>query len=526
MCSKFELKDKIKRDILVIWLLEVQLSELAELRRSTSKQDQEVSLAGHKEHLAKKLREELCCFLNRTVVYECILDNKIAVYRLMSTHVDFDTYLFLANKLKDYEVVVKVHFLQNEYQTALEVAASQPNPQLLYKYAQDFFDNIPKLFIKTLIEMKDTIKPNQVITAFFKCSQSAEKIATAFAYLNFVVNNGCSDRTVHDFLIKLIADYKPKQLLDHLKKFGKSRELVKYDAERALRLCLEKKFDECSVFLYCLEGQYEDAVDKALTIDLKLAKECAKELDSDETSDLFLFNPDVEQSFGTQKVSKETKKKVWLKIVNHMIQNGAEVGECTEILKESGNVLRIQDILPLFPEFTKIEHFKQPLCECLKEQSKQITELQKDIHQATENVNQIRAQAEKMASNILVVKRGDKCVVCSTTLLQSPFFAFNCKHFFHQDCLVEYLEKIFTERERKVYNKMKEHEKSLKSEISLKTGKEQDDAEITLASLREKMHSFMCRECPYCSQQRIIQLLQTPLISEEDYEKVSADWVL
>ncbi|CAD5217956.1 unnamed protein product [Bursaphelenchus xylophilus] len=521
-------KDKVKRDILVIWLLEVQLSELAELRRSASKQDQEgpTSPIGHKEQLAKKLREELFCFLNRTVVYECVLDNRAAVYRLISTHVDFDTYLFLANKLKDHEVVVKVHLLQGEFEAALEVAASQPTPQLLYKYAQDFFDNLPKLFLKTLIEQKENIRPNQVITAFFNCSQSPEKVATAFAYLNFVVNEGKADRTTLDFLIKLLAEYKPKQLLENLKKFGKSREFVKYDVERALRLCLEKKLDECAVFLYCLEGLYEDAVEKALSIDIKLAKECAKELDTDENPDLFLLGGEVDINFGTQKVSKETKKRVWLKIVKHMIQNGAEVGECTAILKESGNVLRIQDILPLFPEFTKIEHFKQPLCEFLKEHSKQISELQKEIHQRTECGAQLRSQTEKSSTNILVVKSGDKCAICSANLLLAPFFAFNCRHFFHQDCLIEYLEGIFTEKEKKLYSKMKEHEKSLKTEIALKSGKDRLETEQTLAKLRQKMTQFTCRECPFCSQQRIMQLLQTPLISEEEYEKISADWVL
>jgi hypothetical protein len=55
-----------------------------------------------------------------------------------------------------------------------------------------------------------------------------------------------------------------------------------------------------------------------------------------------------------------------------MIQQNYDVSQCMELLKESNNVIKIQDILTFFPEFTKIEHFKQPLCDCLKEHALKI----------------------------------------------------------------------------------------------------------------------------------------------------------
>lgn len=47
-----------------------------------------------------KLREELYCFLNRPIVYESIYENRSSVYRMITSHVDFETELYLANKLK------------------------------------------------------------------------------------------------------------------------------------------------------------------------------------------------------------------------------------------------------------------------------------------------------------------------------------------------------------------------------------------------------------------------------------------
>lgn len=43
-----------------------------------------------------------------------------------------------------------------------------------------------------------------------------------------------------------------------------------------------------------------------------------------------------------------------------------------KLLNESSGALKIQDVLAYFPEFTKIEHFKEPIIECLKEQSGRI----------------------------------------------------------------------------------------------------------------------------------------------------------
>lgn len=72
-------------------------------------------------------------------------------------------------------------------------------------------------------------------------------------------------------------------------------------------------------------------------------------------------------------IEKKRAKKfvliLFTNIARHMIQNNEEIAACICLLKESNDVLEIQDILTYLPEFVKIEHFKEPLCECLKEHS-------------------------------------------------------------------------------------------------------------------------------------------------------------
>ena len=43
-----------------------------------------------------------------------------------------------------------------------------------------------------------------------------------------------------------------------------------------------------------------------------------------------------------------------------------------DFLQESGDLLKNEDILPFFPDFVTIDHFKDALCESLAEYIKQI----------------------------------------------------------------------------------------------------------------------------------------------------------
>ena len=175
---------RVQRDILIIWLLEIQLSELAELRRnaankeSTDDGEQTPSFSfSQKGSQIKKLREELYCFVNRQIVTESISENRAAIYRLITTHVDFETQLYVANKLKDYDVVVKIYLLQNDYKKALEIIASQSDSTLYYKYAEDLFEHAPREFVATLVNAAGLVnKPSQIISIFFNCYGSMEKV--------------------------------------------------------------------------------------------------------------------------------------------------------------------------------------------------------------------------------------------------------------------------------------------------------------------------------------------------------------
>lgn len=51
------------------------------------------------------------------------------------------------------------------------------------------------------------------------------------------------------------------------------------------------------------------------------------------------------------------RKKLWLSIAKHVIQENKDTKGALEFLKQS-NLLKIEDILPFFPDFVLIDDFK------------------------------------------------------------------------------------------------------------------------------------------------------------------------
>uniref|UniRef100_A0A915DBF1 Vacuolar protein sorting-associated protein 18 homolog n=1 Tax=Ditylenchus dipsaci TaxID=166011 RepID=A0A915DBF1_9BILA len=586
-------EDKVRRDILVIWLLEIQLGELAELRRNHSQEEDVLDGVGSgasnpsskdtitaRASEVKKLREELYCFLNRSIVNESINNNRPVVYRMISSHVDFETQLHLANKLKveschnvtlgttlgcrysgsrvilrDYDVVLKILLLQRNYKQVLEVLVQQTNAQFFYKYAPELITQMPMELVKALIENKRILQPTHLLPVFYKCFDTnmadftkkldPKVLAATFYYLDHVVGVPGSakvDLTVHNFYIQLHATFKPTTLLDHLKKFGKKRSKLTYDVEMALRICVEKKLTECCVFLHCILGQYHSAVKLALTVSVELGIECAKELNHllNRQSDDFLMQMttdsdgssfleddlDYTESDGHRDM-EELRKLVWLEIAKKMIETNQEnVESCLALLKESNEAIRIQDILPYFPEFTKIQHFKDPLCACLKEHSLKIQQLQKEMKEASEMAEEISADVDKNKSKFMVVKSSDKCFKCKDILMSQPFFAFTCRHFFHKQCLERHMIKEeFSKDECQLYAKLAKEEKVLKKRVEMMKldGRQREQAILDCKATQDLLRELLAEDCPMCGD-RIVNSIDKPLFNPTEYQEELKLW--
>lgn len=107
-------------------------------------------------------------------------------------------------------------------------------------------------------------------------------------------------------------------------------------------MCTENNLIKACVFLQCLLKLWIPAVELALTIDAELA-----------------------QSTASQTSDRDLQRKLWLRIAEHEIKGKNDVEQALALLKKCP-LLEIEDLLPFFDDFQKIDHFKEAICDALK----------------------------------------------------------------------------------------------------------------------------------------------------------------
>lgn len=167
-------------------------------------------------------------------------------------------------------------------------------------------------------------------------------------------------------------------------------------------------------------------------------------------------------------MDRDLRRKLWLLIAEHEIKDKNDVTQALELLKEC-DLLRIEDLLPFFDDFQKIDHFKQAICDALKvylltlrlptmdaenliffsrqEYNEKIQQQRKDMDESAKSAERVRNELQSFRNHSVVIDGQQKCAVCDVYLLVKPFFVFPCGHKFHNDCLehriTEHLSKSF-----------------------------------------------------------------------------------
>lgn len=104
-------------------------------------------------------------------------------------------------------------------------------------------------------------------------------------------------------------------------------------------------------------------------------------------------------------------------------------------IKET-TLLKIEDILPFFPDFVVIDDFKDEICLALEEYTKDIERLKTDMDEATKNAEAIKKDISGLKKRFVTLETGERCSFCSYPLFSRQFYVFPCQHTFHADCLI------------------------------------------------------------------------------------------
>ena len=112
-------------------------------------------------------------------------------------------------------------------------------------------------------------------------------------------------------------------------------------------------------------------------------------------------------------------------------------GHSAMTLLQNSDVLNIEDILPLFPDFLIINDFKGEICLTLEDYSGQMNRLKREIYEAASDAETIDDDREKSRKYFLTMHLGERCVVCCRLLARRQFYIFPCQHGLHTDCLIK-----------------------------------------------------------------------------------------
>lgn len=387
--------DQMQITMLVIWLVELYLTEM---NRSSM--------------TSLERQKEFDDFMRQPFVQVCLKNNRKVIYDIIASHGDNYNLTALTTLNEDYEDVIAQYIQDGDFKDALETLKIQKNTEMVYKFAPIIMEELPKETVQVLIDRGKNLSAMKLLPTLL-CLKTDKHRVEIVKYLEFSIHSlGIQEQSIHNYLIQLYAKVKDSEkLMSYLETQGKELSMIHYDVHYALRLCREFGIKEACVFLLCLLEFWQQAVELALTFNSKLAQQTA-----------------------SQPTDKDLKRKLWLIIAEQEISGKENIHEALELLKIC-DLLRIEDLLPFFSDFQKIDHFKEAICDSLKEYNRKIQEQKKEMDECADAAEKVRASIQSFRNRSVTICAQDKCSGCGNFLLLRPFFLFPCSHKFHADCL-------------------------------------------------------------------------------------------
>ncbi|CRG87111.1 Vacuolar protein sorting-associated protein 18 homolog [Talaromyces islandicus] len=406
----------MQRVMITSWLIEVFMAKLNSLDDTiaTKAELTEGTSTGESKAQLDAVRTEFEEFVTR---YKSDLDQK-TVYDIISSHGREKELLFFANVSNDYNYVLSYWIQREKWTEALNVLQRQTDAEVFYKYSSVLMVHAAAGLVD-IIMRQTNLDPEKLIPALLSYNNAVKTALNqnqAVRYLTFIIaNHPRPAAAVHNTLISIYASSPSSNeaaLLTYLE--SQPSDPPPYDADFALRLCIQHERVQSCIHIYSSMGQYLQAVELALKYnDIELAAIVA------------------DRPEGNDKL----RKKLWLLVAERKIrQPGTGIKDAIEFLRRC-ELLRIEDLIPFFPDFVVIDDFKDEICKALEDYSIHIDELRQEMDNSAQTAGQIRAEIAGLDARYAIVEPGERCWICSLPLLSRQFFVFPCQHGFHSDCL-------------------------------------------------------------------------------------------
>lgn len=414
--STYKKSSHMQRTMVASWLVEVFMTKLNSLDDNIATRA-ELAEGASTEEIKDQLSSVRTEFQDFVTKYKSDLDKKTA-YDIISSHGREEELLFFATTTNDSSYVLSYWIQREKWSEALDVLQKQSDRDVFYKYSSVLMTHAATGLVDILMRQTN-LEPEKLIPALLNYNKNATVPLNqnqAVRYLNFIiVNHPNPSAAVHNTLISIHASSSsPSEaaLLTYLQSQPSSP--PPYDADFALRLCIQHQRVQSCIHIYSTMGQYLQAVELAL-----------------KHNDIELAAIVADRPEGNDKL----RKKLWLLVAEKKIQQpGTGIKDAIEFLRRC-ELLRIEDLIPFFPDFVVIDDFKDEICSALEEYSRHIDSLRQEMDNSAQTARQIRSEISNLDSRYAIVEPGEKCWICSFPVLSRQFFVFPCQHAFHSDCL-------------------------------------------------------------------------------------------
>ncbi|XP_027343327.1 vacuolar sorting protein 18 isoform X2 [Abrus precatorius] len=455
--------------------------------------------------------------------------------KLLESYGRVEELVYFASLKGQYEIVVHHYIQQGEAKKALQVLQKPSVPiDLQYKFAPDLIALDAYETVESWMATKN-LNPRKLIPAMMRYSSephAKNETHEVIKYLEYCVHRlHNEDPGVHNLLLSLYAKQEDdSSLLRFLQcKFGKGPENGPeffYDPKYALRLCLKEKRMRACVHIYSMMSMHEEAVALALQVDPELAMAEADKVEDDE----------------------DLRKKLWLMIAKHVVEQEKgtkreNIRKAIAFLKETDGLLKIEDILPFFPDFVLIDDFKEAICSSLEDYNKQIEQLKEEMNDATRGADNIRNDISALAQRCTVIDRDEDCGVCRRKILtagrefgmghgytsvgqMASFYVFPCGHAFHAQCLIAHVTRCTVEAQAEYILDLQKQLTLMGSEARRESNgtlssEESIPSMTTVDKLRSQLDDAIASECPFCGDLMIREISLSFIHPEEEQHVLS-----
>ncbi|KAL8870616.1 MAG: hypothetical protein Q9174_003383 [Haloplaca sp. 1 TL-2023] len=489
--STYKKQYVMQRIMIASWLVEIFMSKLNSLDDTITTKAQLIegtNTAETKDELGG-IRREFTDFVNR---YKADLDRK-TTYDIISSHGREQELLAYATAIDDSNFVISYWIQRERWGESLDVLKRQKEPEMFYRYSSVLMTHAATDLVDILMRHPD-LDPRKLIPALlnYKVEDKVPLAKNQAArYLNYCINQlQSTDPAVHNTLISIYASH-PSASETALMSYLSTQSLNPkplYDTDFAFRLCIQHSRVQSAVHIYSSMGEYTSAVDLALKHnDIDLASSVA-----DRPTDT---NPAL-------------RKKLWLAVAKKVIrqQGVGSIKTALDFMKRC-DLLRIEDLIPLFPDFVVIDDFKEEICAALESYSRSISALDGEMDASAATAESIKKDIKDLNNRYAIVEPGERCRVCELPLLSRQFFVFpSCQHGFHSDCLGR---KVLESSGLTVRGRIRELQASI-----ARGGRREKEA--------RELDALVAQQCILCGD-HAIKMIEEPFVrASDDYN----EWAL